>query len=103
MNLKPKNLSVFSFALLLTSVSLLSCDSQEPIVPDKDALKQTDKLQEILDIGFQQSDIQDMGDYYLVEGDIYFSKDDSGESKDVNGRKDQASTNNLVSYHERTN
>jgi hypothetical protein len=103
MNLKPKKFSLFSFALLLTLVSLLSCDSQEPMVSDESALKQTDKLQEILDIGFQRSDIQDMGDYYLAEGDIYFSKDDSGESKGVNGRKEQASTNNLVSYQERTN
>jgi hypothetical protein len=102
MNFKARTLTVSSFALLLTLVSLISCETQEPVVTSSTELEQTDKLQEILDIGFDRRDIQDKGDYYLVEGDIYFSKNDS-EKPRADGRKDQASTNNLVSYAERPN
>lgn len=102
MNLKPSTFPVRCLALSLMLVSLFSCDTQEPVVPDGDGLKQTERLQEILDIGFERSDIEDLGDYYLVEGDIYFSKDGSTPTS-VDGRKGQASTNNLISYAERPN
>jgi len=101
---KKNTSAVLTLAMLVVVLACLwSCESQEPVTPDKNDLQQTDRLTEILNMGFVKDDIQDMGDYYLVEGDIYFSKQDVKRDKGQGSREQQASTNNLVSYHEQPN
>jgi hypothetical protein len=63
-------------AAVLTAFTLgfSSCKKEQiGAVPDV-AATQSSPLQRLLDMGFAQKNIEDKGDYYLVEGDIRFDK-----------------------------
>jgi len=66
--------------LLLLLIIPLSCSKDIQNPDDLKPLSDDDVMKRILDLGFSKNDIVDCGDYYLVEGDIAFPKNDSLKS-----------------------
>lgn len=69
-----------AFVLLLLFNLLIaeSCQEEDVINPVTDDQAEISVIQRITNLGFAADDIKDMGTHYLVDGDIYFSKNQSG-------------------------
>jgi hypothetical protein len=92
--------------LLVLTIFQYSCKKdleEEQGMPDAQPTTGYQVLQKIKSLGFADSSIVDMGNYYLVEGDITFSKDAHTHQHRPGGRIDQASTNSLISFSEQPN
>lgn len=86
------------FIIVLVGLCLFKCDSAT-YEPSSDAQlnQETDEvLTYIQSLGFKTADTKDMGNYYLVQGDIRFSKDLSFKETASTGRTKQYSTGRLL-------
>lgn len=84
---------------LLAVCMLFSCENDEA-VSNVDAtanvlVKDSPVVQKLLGLGYKIEDITETKDFYLVEGDIMFSKNINDYSKNETAR--HASSNNLIS------
>ncbi len=82
--------SIILFLLVLS----FSCSKEFDKKNDSTQLSDGKVLKRILDLGFSKDDIVEFDEYYLVEGDIVFSKNDPTLS--ANNQNKQARTNNIV-------
>lgn len=85
---------------LLTACVLFSCESTEIESNENKTLanQESPVIRKLLDKGYKIENIQEIKDFYLVEGDLKFSKN----IEDYNNKTGRhASTNNLVSQQYR--
>ncbi len=85
--------------MVLACFYFTSCNDQK-LESSFNAIDENDPVfKRIISLGFTKSDVQDLGQYYLVEGDITFSKSSLQNLQPTsNGRSDQASRNELISF-----
>jgi hypothetical protein len=73
--MKKKNNLLIAFIALITLLSFDSCKKvQNDLAPVNKEKTTNSVLDHIKSLGFRDSDIKDIGDDYLVDGDILFSK-----------------------------
>jgi hypothetical protein len=75
MRIKLQKLAL-SFAVVLVMSIVQSCQEKNDVTPHiaKSMNASASVLEEIKKLGFDAATIQDKGNYYLAEGDIYFAK-----------------------------
>lgn len=97
-----KNVALVWGSLSIVASLLFSCQKNnvEPPKPvQKDAV-----YRYIQKLGYDVSEIKDLGDMYVVDGDIIFRKDLSIDPGALDGpHTEQYSTGNLVGYNEQPN
>lgn len=70
------------FVLLLLCLLIVeSCQGQDIINPAPADQTEPSVVQQITNLGFDANEIEDMGTHYLVDGDIYFSKNNADQEK----------------------
>jgi hypothetical protein len=76
MHIHKNYIKVFlNTSLIFACVFFQSCTNQETIVPqEKDEAIEGDILKKIKSLGFTDNQIKETPDYYLADGDLYFSK-----------------------------
>jgi len=82
---------------LLTLCMILSCEDNELSSENQptSTIQDSPVVQKLLNLGYKAEDIKETKDFYLVQGDIMFSKNINDYNKSETSR--HASTNNLVS------
>jgi hypothetical protein len=93
----------FSIATILTLL-LFSCKKNFNESPEIDSQKQGTVYEYIKKLGYQDSEIRDIGDGYLADGDIYFNKNSQPDLSIFDGpQTEQYGTGNFVGYNEQPN
>ena len=92
-------LGYLSIAATLT-ILLFSCKKGVNESPGTDTSKQGDVYAYIKGLGYEDSEIKDIGDHYLVDGDIIFRKDRDLSPK---AQTEQYGSGNYVGYNEQPN
>ena len=82
---------IFLFAISCSQPEVDSIKNDSPKFDENDPV-----FKRILNLGFRKADIEDLGEYYLVEGDITFTKNRLTSTS--SGRAEQARTDFLVSF-----
>lgn len=89
----------FSIAIVLAIV-LFSCKKSTNDAPQTDNKKQGSVYEYIKKLGYKDSEIKDIGDQYLVDGDVLFDKNSQPDFSIFGGpRTEQYGTANYVGYH----
>lgn len=86
------------FILFTISILFLfqNCSEESPNQNNIESeLKETPVVEKLISLGYKKERIKEYDDFYLVEGDLMFSKDIKDYSNSITDR--HASTNNLVS------
>lgn len=96
-----KNQSLHLLGNVTLAVAFALCLTLAGCQPDEESLHQNDRqltstpaLEHILSLGFAPGQIEEFSEFYLVEGDILFYKDQHGQGVP---NTEQASTNALIS------
>src|SRR5688572_7628446 len=71
----------FVFLLLFSLLVVESCQEQDTVKTAPADQADVSVVQQITELGFDANEIKDMGTHYLVDGDIYFSKNNADEEK----------------------
>lgn len=74
-NVRAGSLWIVLLTALMLGLSACNKGDEEAVVEPKQGSDRT--MQRILSMGFAQKNVVDKGNYYLVEGDIMFDKDES--------------------------
>jgi len=70
-----------SALLIVSCLFFQSCKDEEAVAPQEDeVIANDDVLRKIKSLGFADNQIKEMPDYYLADGDLYFSKKISGDA-----------------------
>ncbi|MFA0960176.1 M57 family metalloprotease [Roseivirga sp. BDSF3-8] len=92
--------AIIFLALVTVFPCLTGCESPEEVRVPEVELTQTAALDHILSLDFSPDRIEEFPDFYLVEGDILFYKDDYAKD---GPSTEQASTNALISRGNQNN
>ncbi|WP_281990126.1 M57 family metalloprotease, partial [Aquimarina aggregata] len=87
-----KNVLILNSLFLL----LIGCSNDDKVLENENLLQNDPVLQTIEKWGFSKDDIKDLGDYYLVDGDIVFYKDEKYLSPDSPSTKQRQHPNSVT-------
>jgi hypothetical protein len=89
------------FIVSVLAIVLFSCKKSTTVSPEIDSKKQGAVYEYIKKLGYKDSEIKDIGDEYLVDGDILFSKKSQPDFSIFDGpRTEQYGTSNYIGYFE---
>lgn len=90
--------------LSIVTILLFSCKKSVNSSPEPDSNVDNAVYEYIKKLGFKDSEIKDIGDEYLVDGDMLFNKNSNPDFSIFNGPKtEQYGTANYIGYNDQPN